>query len=178
MIFAAFLAKIPRSINEVWSQHTGVEKSKNLKNRKNRLKHIRNMLGTIIGHVEVLCTPMHLLTYNLIFSFFGNIHEFRYFAIFAEFPKKIRQNIFQVWLGYLGAQKSQNFKNRENGLKHIRTMLETIIGHIQVLHMPISSLTCNPIFGDFGQIRGGGGLTYLTEGIYIYISGLIKEKGG
>ena len=133
LIFATFLAKIPRSINEVWSQHPGVQKSKNFRNRKNRLKHIRNVLGTIIGHVEVLYTPIHLLTYNLIFSFFGNIHEFRYFAIFAEFPKKIRQNIFQVWLGYLGAQNSQNFKNRENGLKHIGTMLETIIGHVQVL---------------------------------------------
>ena len=88
--------------------------------------------------------------------------------IFSAFSTKIPQSIGEVELQYPGAQNSENFKNRKNGLKHLGTILETTIGYVEVLQRPIPSLTCHPILGDFdpqlgtiwgtprGVSRGGG----------------------
>ena len=111
----------------------GVQNSENLKNRKHVLKHLRTMLETIIGHVEVPYSLIVSLICNLNFSFFGNFQKIWEFSIFSAFPTKIHQSISEVWLTCMCVQNSENDKNRKNALKHLRTMLGTIVGHVEVL---------------------------------------------
>ena len=63
--------------------------------------------------------------------------------------KDLESKSAEVQLLCMCVQHSENVENRKNALKHLRTMLETIVDHVEVLHSPITSLTCNPPFWRF-----------------------------
>ena len=69
--------------------------------------------------------------------------------ILDGFPTKTSQNISDVLRPYPGVKNSQNFKNRQNGLKQLKSILQTIISHEGVLQSTLPSLSCNPILADF-----------------------------